>query len=57
MQYEAERKDGKEVTHFIVKTIKQACVKCHSRYAGKEIPVLNQYLAIEPPEEEKKEEK
>ncbi|MGR3293183.1 MAG: hypothetical protein ACUZ9M_04100 [Candidatus Scalindua sp.] len=51
LQDAAERKDEKEVTPFFVKTIKYACVKCHSKYAGREIPVLKEYLAIEPQEE------
>ena len=57
LQEAAERKNEKDVVHSFVKMIKHACVKCHARYAGREIPVLKEYLAIEPPKEEKKEEK
>ncbi|MHC4183410.1 MAG: tetratricopeptide repeat protein [Planctomycetota bacterium] len=62
LQEAVERKDERDIACRYTKMIKQACVKCHSKYAGREIPVLRQYLSIEPeplPEEksEKKEKK
>lgn len=55
LQEAVEKKDEREIAHRFTKMIKQACGKCHSRYTGREIPVLKEYLAIEPPPEEKKE--
>jgi len=58
LQAAAEKKDEREIAHYYTKMIKQACAKCHSRFAGREIPVIKQYLSIEPPEEKiEKEEK
>ncbi|MDR4499218.1 MAG: hypothetical protein MRK02_15070 [Candidatus Scalindua sp.] len=51
LQIAAKKKDEKEVAHYFTKMIKNACVNCHSRYAGRDIPVLKQYLTLEQPEE------
>jgi hypothetical protein len=51
LQEAVDKKDERDIAHRFTKMIKQACVKCHSRYAGREIPVLKEYLAIEPQEE------
>ena len=48
LQEAVDKKDERDIAHRFTKMIKQACVKCHSRYAGREIPVLKEYLAIEP---------
>ncbi len=53
LQKAVELKDERDIAHHYTKMIKHACVKCHSRYAGREIPVLKEYLSIEPSEEEK----
>jgi hypothetical protein len=48
LQEAVERIDERDIAHHYTKMIKQACVKCHSKYAGREIPVLKEYLSIEP---------
>jgi len=48
LQEAVDRKDERDIAHHYTKMIKHACVKCHSKYAGREIPVLKEYLSIEP---------
>jgi hypothetical protein len=48
LQKAVDIKDERDIAHHYTRMIKHACVKCHSRYAGREIPVLKEYLSIEP---------
>lgn len=57
LQEAVEKKNERDIAHHYTIKIKQACVQCHSKYAGREIPILKEYLSIEPVPEEKSEKK